>query len=197
MSKSIHEINEKIRNHNVCVVTADEMTRIVGALGAEQAAAEVDVVTTGTFGAMCSSGVWLNFGHSEPPMKMTRVWLNDVEAYAGVAAVDAYLGVTQSPKLWAWNMAAPMSSKICCWANRSVLRAVSCGTDCYPLKELVTEITLADLNQAIMSNPRNAYQRYNAAGNSERPRPAHIHGQASARLRQHQLFRCRRSCRRC
>jgi len=66
------------------VVTAEEMTEIVKSLGPEKAAQEVNVVTTGTFGAMCSSGVWVNFGHSDPPIKMSKVWLNDVEGYAGV-----------------------------------------------------------------------------------------------------------------
>ena len=93
--KSIQEINEKIRNGSVCVVTAAQMTQIVANMGPDDAMHEVDVVTTGTFGAMCSSGVWMNFGHAEPPVKMSKVWLNDVEAYTSVAAVDAYLGATQ------------------------------------------------------------------------------------------------------
>jgi uncharacterized protein (DUF39 family) len=46
------------------------------------------------------------------------------------------------------------------------LRAIAYGTDCYPRKELVTEIALDDVNQAEMVNPRNAYQRYKAATNS-------------------------------
>ena len=46
------------------------------------------------------------------------------------------------------------------------LRASSRGTDCYPRRTLTTEIALDNLNQAIMCNPRNAYQRYNAATNS-------------------------------
>src|SRR4030042_1864174 len=95
MSKTIEFINDRIKNKKARVVTADEMTRIVRESGPERAAENVDVVTTGTFGAMCSSGAWLNFGHSEPPIKMTKIWLNDVEAYAGVAAVDAFLGATQ------------------------------------------------------------------------------------------------------
>ena len=63
-----------------------EMTRIVQENGAEEAAKEVDVVTTGTFGAMCSSGAFFNFGHSDPPIKMSRTYLNGVEAYSGIAA---------------------------------------------------------------------------------------------------------------
>jgi len=166
MSKSVKEINRKITNGTVRVVTADQMPAIVEELGAERAAAEVDVVTTGTFGAMCSSGVWLNFGHSDPPIKMTRVWLNDVEAYTGVAAVDAYLGATQGSETLGMEYAGAHVIEDLLLGRPVVLRAVSRGSDCYPLKELVTEITLAVLNQAIMSNPRNAYQRYNAAANS-------------------------------
>lgn len=166
MSKTVEEINRRILNKTVRVVTADEMPAIVGELGAERAAAEVDVVTTGTFEAMCSSGVWLNFGHSDPPIKMTRVWLNDVEAYAGVAAVDAYLGVTQGSATLGMEYAGAHVIEDLLKGRPVVLRAVSCGSDCYPRKELLTEITLADLNQAVMANPRNAYQRYNAAANS-------------------------------
>ena len=42
----------------------------------------------------------------------------------------------------------------------------SYGTDDYPLREIQTTIRLKDLNQAIMTNPRNCYQNYNAAVNS-------------------------------
>lgn len=93
--KTIEEINQKIRDGDAVVVTAAEMTRIVAENGPKDAADEVDVVTTGTFGAMCSSGAFLNFGHSDPPIKMTRTYLNGVEAYSGLAAVDAYLGAAQ------------------------------------------------------------------------------------------------------
>ncbi|MHA2046372.1 MAG: homocysteine biosynthesis protein, partial [Candidatus Thorarchaeota archaeon] len=93
--KSVKEINERISDGSVKVVNASEMTKIVADIGPEEAVHEVDVVTTGTFGAMCSSGVWMNFGHAEPPIRMTRVWLNDVEAYTGVSAVDAFIGATQ------------------------------------------------------------------------------------------------------
>jgi L-aspartate semialdehyde sulfurtransferase len=166
MPKTIDAINQKIAAKTVRVVSADEMTGIVRELGAERAAAEVDVVTTGTFGAMCSSGVWLNFGHAEPPIKMTRVWLNDVEAYAGVAAVDAYLGVTQASETLGMEYSGAHVIEDLMLGKPVVLRAVAYGSDCYPRKSLITEITLADLNQAMMSNPRNAYQRYNAAANS-------------------------------
>jgi len=164
--KTVEEINEKIREGNVYVVTASEMKEIVRELGAEKAAKEVDVVTTGTFGVMCSSGVFMNFGHSDPPIKMQRVWLNDVEAYTGIAAVDAYLGVTQLSETKGMEYGGAHVIEDLVRGKEVSLRATAYGTDCYPRKEIVTEISLEDLNQAVMVNPRNAYQRYKAATNS-------------------------------
>ncbi len=163
--KSYAEINEKIRDGSVCVVTAAEMKEIVAELGAEKAAKEVDVVTTGTFGAMCSSGAFFNFGHADPPIKMRRIWLNDVEAYTGIAAVDAYLGVTQLSESVEYYGGGHVIEELV-KGKEVELRATGYGTDCYPRKEIVTEISLDDVNQAVMVNPRNAYQRYRAATNS-------------------------------
>jgi len=166
MEKSIDEINTRIRDGNARVVTAEEMPDIVAELGEEAALREVDVVTTGTFGAMCSSGAFFNFGHADPPIRMERVWLNDVEAYAGVAAVDAYLGATQQSTTQGdrYGGAHVIEDLI---SGRSVeLRAISRGTDCYPRRTVTTNLLLEDFNSATMLNPRNAYQCYNAATNS-------------------------------
>ncbi len=164
--KSIEEINARIEDGSVRVVTADKMGDIVNELGAEKAAKEVDVVTTGTFGPMCSSGVFLNFGHADPPIKMERVWLNDVEAYAGIAAVDAYLGATQLSEKKGMDYGGGYVIEDLVAGKSINLRATSVGTDCYPRKALETTVTLEDLNQATMVNPRNAYQRYASATNS-------------------------------
>ncbi|HWQ68271.1 MAG TPA: homocysteine biosynthesis protein [Methanospirillum sp.] len=166
MEKSIDEINQRIRDGSARVVTADEMPGIVSELGEEGALREVDVVTTGTFGAMCSSGAFLNFGHAEPPIKMERIWLNDVDAYGGIAAVDTYIGATNKSvtRAESYGGAHVIEDFI---AGKSVeLRAQSSGSDCYPRRSISTEIRLEDLNQAIMVNPRNAYQRYDAATNT-------------------------------
>ncbi|WP_406670096.1 homocysteine biosynthesis protein [Methanolobus sp. ZRKC4] len=165
VKKTIHEINSKIKDGSVNVVTAEEMVGIVAELGPEGAAREVDVVTTGTFGAMCSSGVWFNFGHSEPPIKMQKVWMNDVEAYTGVAAVDAFMGATQLSESLGMEYGGAHVIEDLIRGKSVDLHAVSHGTDCYPRKLLDTSITLEDMNQAIMVNPRNAYQKYNAATN--------------------------------
>ena len=94
MTKTYEEINEKIRSGEAVVLTAEEVIDLVKEKGVEKAAEEVDVVTTGTYGAMCSSGAFLNFGHSDPPIRMTNIRLNGVEAYGGLAAVDTYIGAT-------------------------------------------------------------------------------------------------------
>ena len=166
MHKTIDQINERIRNGTARVVTAEEMPVIVAELGEEGALKEVDVVTTGTFGAMCSSGAFINFGHAEPPIRMERIWLNNVEAYGGLAAVDTYIGATQqSDTREAEYGGAHVIEDLV--AGKSVeLRASSRGTDCYPRRTITTDLLLENLNQAIMCNPRNAYQRYNAATNS-------------------------------
>ncbi len=166
-AKTISEINERINDGNALILTAEEMTEYVREHGAGKAAQEVDVVTTGTFGAMCSSGAFLNFGHSDPPIRMQRVYLNDVEAYPGIAAVDAYIGATQpSGSDESYGGGHVIENLI---AGKSIdVHAESSGTDCYPRKMLDTTITIDDLNQAVMVNPRNAYQRYAAATNSTR-----------------------------
>lgn len=150
MSKTIESINTKIAAGKARIVRADEMTRIVREHGARRAAEDVDVVTTGTFGAMCSSGVWLN----------------DVEAYAGVAAVDAYLGATQASTAVGIGYGGAHVIEDLLRGRPIVLRAVSRGTDCYPRKRILTEVRLEDLNFALLANPRNGYQRYDAAANS-------------------------------
>jgi uncharacterized protein (DUF39 family) len=139
---------------------------------------EIDVVTTGTFGPMCSSGVFINFGHSNPRIKMKKVWLNGVEAYTGIAAVDAYLGAAQLPESDPENKVYPgrfsyggghvIQDLV---AGKEIrLEAIAYGTDCYPNRKLETIITLDDVNEAFMFNPRNAYQNYNCAVNlGDRP----------------------------
>jgi L-aspartate semialdehyde sulfurtransferase len=94
VNRSIEEINEKIKAGKAVVFTAEEVIDLVAEKGLAEATATVDVVTTGTFGPMCSSGVFLNVGHPQPRIKLNSAWLNDVPAYAGIAAVDLYLGAT-------------------------------------------------------------------------------------------------------
>ncbi|HPJ72217.1 MAG TPA: homocysteine biosynthesis protein, partial [bacterium] len=162
------------RSGTAVVRTAEEIIGIVEERGADAAAAAVDVVTTGTFGAMCSSGVFLNLGHTRPKMKISRAWINDVEAYSGIAAVDVYLGAAQVATNDPLNMVFPGEFRYGgghviqdLVAGKSVrLAAEAYGTDCYPRKHLETSISLAEINEATLFNPRNCYQNYNVAVNA-------------------------------
>jgi len=174
VTKTIDSINERIKQGKAVVVNAEEMCAIVQKMGKEKAAREVDVVTTGTFSPMCSSGLLFNTGQTEPQaMRTSKVWLNNVSAYAGIAAVDAYIGATEPieddplnkihPGQFSYGGGHVIEDLV---AGRSVhLRATSYGTDCYPCKQLERTITLADLPFAQLLNPRNCYQNYNVAVN--------------------------------
>ena len=172
-SKTIKEINERIKAGKVIVVTADEMTDIVRRRGAEKAAKEIDVVTTGTFAPMCSSGAFINFGHTSPRIKSYAVRLNHVPAYAGIAAVDFYVGATKPADDDPLNKVHPGEFKYggghvihdLVAGERVTLEVTSYGTDCYPNREIEKEMRLSDLPDARLLNPRNAYQNYNCAVN--------------------------------
>jgi uncharacterized protein (DUF39 family) len=176
--KTVAEINEKIRTGKAVVVDAETMVGIVKDEGAKKAAARVDVVTTGTFGPMCSSGAFFNIGHTKPRIKIGRAWLNRVPASAGLAAIDLFMGATAIPDSDPANSVYPGAFTYGgahviedLLRGKSVHLSVEAyGTDCYPGKELEAEITLADMNQAILCNPRNAYQNYNVAVNRDKKR---------------------------
>jgi len=175
MAKTIAEINEKIKKGQAVVVTAEEIIEIVEKKGAAQAAKEVDVVTTGTFGPMCSSGAYFNFGHTKPKIKAGggTAHLNGVPAYTGWAAVDLYLGATAMPEDDPRNKIHPGEFSYggghvieALVAGKDVRLTVEAyGTDCYPRKHLDTWINIKDLNEAVLFNTRNAYQNYNVAVN--------------------------------
>jgi uncharacterized protein (DUF39 family) len=174
VKRTYEEINERIKAGKAVVLTAEEVIGKVREQGVTKTAKEVDVVTTGTFGPMCSSGAFFNFGHTKPRMRMSKIWLNDVPAYAGIAAVDAFLGATELPEQDPRNTKYPGEFRYGgahviedLVAGREVrLRATSYGTDCYPRTKLETTITLDSINEAILFNPRNCYQNYNCAVNS-------------------------------
>jgi uncharacterized protein (DUF39 family) len=175
MPKTIAEINEKIRKGQAVVVTAEEVIGIVEKKGLEKAAREVDVVTTATFGPMCSSGAYLNVGHSKPRIKLGggTVYLNDVPAYTGFAAVDIFLGATAMPDNDPKNRVHPGDFN---YGGGHVIEelvagkdirfiATAYGTDCYPRKKIETLINIKSINEAVLFDIRNAYQNYNVAVN--------------------------------
>jgi len=164
--KTYEEINERIAKGEAVVVTAEEIIPMVEEQGIKEVAKKVDVVTTGTFGPMCSSGAFLNFGHSDPPTKMARIWLNDVPAYGGLAAVDTYIGATELSERNGEMYGGAHVIEDLVSGEKVHLRAHGKRTDCYPNKGVEGYIDLESINEAFLFNPRNAYQNYAAATNS-------------------------------
>ncbi|MBE0479288.1 homocysteine biosynthesis protein, partial [Candidatus Aerophobetes bacterium] len=140
-----------------------------------KAAQEVDVVTTATFGPMCSSGAYFNIGQPKPRIKLGagKVYLNDVPAYAGFAAADIVIGATAIPDDDPRNKVFPgkfeyggghLIEELVAGKDIKLI-ATAYGTDCYPRRKLETWVNIKDLNQAVLFNPRNCYQNYNVAVN--------------------------------
>jgi uncharacterized protein (DUF39 family) len=166
VSKNYDEIRKKTMDGDVVVLTAQEFKKYVKANGVKKAAKDVDIVTTGTFGAMCSSGAYFNFGHSDPPMKMQKVWMDGIPAYAGLAAVDAYLGATELDETNNMMHGGAHVIEDLVRGKAVRLKATAYGTDCYPKKEIDTYVSLKTVNQAVLLNVRNCYQNYAVATNS-------------------------------
>ncbi len=178
MAKTVDQINEKIKKGKAVVLTAEEIIDFAQEKGPSKAAEEVDVVTTGTFGPMCSSSAYLNIGHTNPRIKLGggRVYLNDLPAYTGIAAVDILIGSNALPDDDPRNRIHPgefnyggghLIEELV--AGKDIrLIATAYGTDCYPRRKLETWININDLNEAVLFNPRNAYQNYNVAANGSK-----------------------------
>jgi uncharacterized protein (DUF39 family) len=174
VQKSYQQINDKIKSGKVVVITAEEMISIVKDNGPEEAAHQIDVVTTGTFAPMCSSGALINFGHSVPGIKASKIWINNVPSYGGLAAVDTYVGATEPreddplnkvyPGEFSYGGGHVIQDLV---AGKTLeLKAQGYGTDCYPRRIYEKRIRLKDLPNAILCNPRNGYQNYNVAVNT-------------------------------
>jgi L-aspartate semialdehyde sulfurtransferase len=166
--KTFDQINDKISNKQAVVWTVDEVKAQVGELGVEKIAELVDVITTGSFEPMESSGAILNLGHTDPPIKIRSCTLDGVPAYAGFGAVDLYLGATQLVDYTSEigdvddrkerGGAHVIADLI---AGKSVnLKAIGQGTDCYPRTAFDTTITKDTINQFYLYNPRNLYQNF-------------------------------------
>ncbi|MGC1392651.1 MAG: homocysteine biosynthesis protein [Coleofasciculaceae cyanobacterium] len=168
--RTLAEINDKILHKTAVVWTVEELKARVAEVGVTQTAKEVDVVTTGTFEPMESSGAIINLGHTDPPIKIRKCWLDGVPAYAGFGAVDLYLGATQqvdytgltdipdgeeSKERGGGHVIEDLI------AGKSVqLRAIGQVTDCYPRASFDTTITSETINQFYLFNPRNLYQNF-------------------------------------
>ena len=172
-SKTYEQINEKLRNGSAVVLTAEEVSKLAQEASPEEILEKVDVVTTATFGAMCSSGAIVNFGHADPPIRMEKITLNGVPCYEGLAAVDTYIGATacdpENPEYGGAHVIQDLLD-----GKDIVLEAWAKGTDCYPRKYIKTIINKETINEFTLFNPRNAYQNYNVAVNNT-PKMVHTY----------------------
>lgn len=163
--KTYEEINQKLKQGKAVVFTAEEVTKMAQTASPAEIAEKVDVVTTATFGAMCSSGAIINFGHASPPIRMEKIRLNGVPCYEGLAAVDSYIGATacdpENPEYGGAHVIQDLLE-----GKDVVLEAWGKGTDCYPRKYIKTKININTINEFTLFNPRNAYQNYNVAVNT-------------------------------
>nr|WP_319998702.1 homocysteine biosynthesis protein [uncultured Draconibacterium sp.] len=164
-TKSYEEINKKLKAGKAVVLTAEEVAKMAKEMSPEEIVEKVDVVTTATFGAMCSSGAIINFGHANPPIRMEKIRLNGVPCYEGLAAVDSYIGATacdpDNPEYGGAHVIQDLLE-----GKDVLLEAWGKGTDCYPRKHIKTKININTINEFTLFNPRNAYQNYNVAVNT-------------------------------
>jgi uncharacterized protein (DUF39 family) len=170
--RTIGEINAKIQQQKAVVWTIEELKRKVKKLGISKTYQQVDVICTGTFEPMESSGAIINLGHTDPPIKIRKCWLDGIPAYAGFGAVDLYLGATASTDYSSTvdsneSLSASWSEKggghviEDLIAGKPVnLKAIGQVTDCYPRASLETTISRTTINQFYLYNPRNLYQNF-------------------------------------
>ena len=180
--RTIAEINDKINRKKAVVLTVEELKAKVAEVGIAKAAKQVDIITTGTFEQMESSGAIINLGHTDPPIKIRRCWLDGVPAYSGFGAVDLYLGAssTAEPLEGEEVRGGETASKIPKGGGNVIedliagkpiqVKAQGQVTDCYPRANFETTITRDTINQFYLFNPRNLYQNFIVGVNGgERP----------------------------
>ncbi|MEL7417199.1 MAG: homocysteine biosynthesis protein [Cyanobacteria bacterium J06648_1] len=168
--RTIATINEKIARGQAVVWTVAEVKAKIDQLGITQIFEQVDVITTGTFEPMESSGAIINLGHTDPPIKIRQCWLDGIPAYAAFGAVDLYLGATATadynlqdsdPNLREGSEKGGGHVIEDLIAGRAVqLKAIGQKTDCYPRATWENAITKDNINQFYLFNPRNLYQNF-------------------------------------
>ncbi len=170
--RTIAEINQKISHGQAVVWTVTEVKAKVSQLGISKIFEQVDVVTTGTFEPMESTGAIINLGHTDPPIKIRQCWLDGIAAYPAFGAVDLYLGATATadynlqesdPNLREGIGGEKGGGHVIedLIAGRAVqLKAIGQKTDCYPRAMWENAITKDNINQFYLFNPRNLYQNF-------------------------------------
>ncbi len=113
---------------------------------------------------------------------MTQAWIDDVEAYCGIAAVDVYLGATQLRRNDPANLYYPGEFRYggghviekLVTGERLELHAQSYGTDEYPLRELRTWFTIERPEPGHHGEPAQLLPELQRGGELLRPAAAHL-----------------------
>jgi uncharacterized protein (DUF39 family) len=173
--RTIAEINEKICSKSATVWTVEELKNRVQDIGITAACKKVDVICTGTFEPMESSGALINLGHTDPPIKIRQCWLDGIPGYAGFGAVDVYLGASAMADYLGSGEISDGESRPGIplkerggghviedlIAGKSVqLKIIGQATDCYPRASFETTVSRDTINQFYLFNPRNLYQNF-------------------------------------
>ena len=176
--RTVAEINDKINTGHIVVWTVAQLKEKLKDITITEAFKTVDIICTGTFEPMESSGAMINLGHTDPPIKIRQCWLDGVSAYAGFGAVDIYLGATmmvdnndtseidnrQNLSYLERGGGHVIEDLI---AGKNVnLKALGQVTDCYPRASFETTINKETINQFYLYNPRNLYQNFIVVVNS-------------------------------
>ena len=197
MTKTVAEINERIARREAVVMTAEEIIGCVAQEGFEEAARKVDVVTTGTFGTMCSSGMFMNIGHSKPRIKLGggKTTLNDVPAYAGVAAVDLFWELQLFPMMTRGTSSTRASSGMAAaTSSRIWWREKTSGLKPRPMERIATPArssrpgSVWPTSTAPRCSTCATLPELRCRGECKRQGDIHLHGCSKARVRERELL---------
>ena len=160
--RSINEINEKIKDGRVKVMTAEELSDKVRA-GDDVTLEDVDVVTTGTCGIMSGTAAILSFPiGGEGYRKVDKIWLNGVEGYPGpcpnesLGVVDLIVyGTNHSKDDHSYGGSHLFSDLV---SGKKI--DIEYVTDTGKVSE--TEVCLDDIPDAKMLSTRSTFKNYNS-----------------------------------
>ena len=168
--RTIDEINDRIAKGRAVVIGVDDFKKICANEGITRAAEKVDVVTCATFSSTCGTGIMMNLGHTNPPIKFKKAYFNNVQAYTGFTSVDAYIGSDQPNEYETIGISYGGAHVIEDLLNRKTVhfKAKGFGPGChsYPREDVETYVTIDDLNEVFFIAHRFCVQKGSAYINS-------------------------------
>jgi len=167
--KTIADINQKIKDGDVTVLTAKELCDAVRS-GKSISVEDVDVVTTATRGIMSGTLAILSFPVADPGVfsRAEQVFLNGVPANAGPCPNESLLGIIDlvvhgTAERDARYGGGHLFYDLIRGAGIEVtVKASGTGTETETGAEITTTVDIDDIPFARMLTTRSAYRNYNA-----------------------------------